>query len=60
MQRHAGEDAALLAKRDEVYATAKARHPRRWSAKTRDWTPVGSVYLNPEDPALHVTCKNAA
>jgi len=47
-QRHEGQDTALLAAREHVYADAKARHPRRWSGPTRNWTPVGAVWLNPE------------
>ena len=47
-ERHRGEDKALLAKRDAVYQAAQAQHPARWSGKTRDWTPVGAVMLNPE------------
>lgn len=47
-QRHAQQDAAILARRQTVYALAKARHPERWSGLTRDWTPVGIVFLNPE------------
>ena len=47
-QRHRGEDKALLAKRDAVYQAARARHPTRWSGKTRDWTPIGAVMLNPD------------
>ena len=46
-QRHAGEDHALLAQRHVVYEVARARQPARWSRHTRDWTPVGSVWLNP-------------
>ena len=46
-QRHAGEDHALLAHRRAVYEAARARQPARWSRQTRDWTPVGSVWLNP-------------
>ena len=50
-QRHSGEDRAILAKREEVYRAAKARHPRRWTGKTRNWDPVGDVELNPiSDP----------
>jgi transposase InsO family protein len=54
-QRHAGEDHALLAQRHAVYEAARARQPARWSRHTRDWTPVGSVWLNPprrrQDPS---------
>jgi putative transposase len=46
-QRHRREDVQILAQRDKIYATAKALHPERWSGKTRNWTPVGSVTLNP-------------
>jgi transposase InsO family protein len=45
--RHAGEDVCILAKRKAVYEAAKARHPQRWSGPTRNWTPVGEVWLNP-------------
>jgi len=46
-QRHVGDELALLAQRDTVYRAARARHPRRWSGRTRNWTPVGPVWLNP-------------
>src|SRR5205823_5577527 len=52
-QRHAGQDGALLAGRHELYQRARHANPRRWSGKTRDWTPVGAVTLNPErDPVI--------
>lgn len=44
--RHAGRDKAILAKRHEVYTEAKERTPERWTGPTRDWSPVGAVYLN--------------
>ncbi len=53
-QRHAGEDKRLLADRDEVYAAAKARNPERWTGNTRNWKPVGSVWLNPEKESVNV------
>lgn len=46
-QRHRGEDRALLAQRHQLYEEAKARHPERWNGKTRNWTPIGAVSLNP-------------
>ena len=46
-QRHRGTDAALLARRTELYATAKQRHPERWSGSTRSWRPIKQVWLNP-------------
>ncbi|TQN49654.1 Transposase for insertion sequence element IS904 [Acidithiobacillus thiooxidans ATCC 19377] len=47
-ERHRGEDHALLAKRHDLYEAAKARKPTRWSGRTRNWTPVGAVDLNPQ------------
>ncbi len=47
-QRHRGEAPELLSRRDRLYHQARAKHPRRWSGKTRDWTLASSVYLNPE------------
>jgi transposase InsO family protein len=47
-ERHAGVDTALLGKRVKVYEAAKARHPERWSGATRNWQPIGSIYLNPD------------
>ena len=49
-QRHRGEDKALLAERHRVYQLARAAHPERWSGQTRNWQPIGSVWLNPERP----------
>jgi len=46
-QRHQGRDGAILAERHRRYQEAKAKRPERWSGKTRDWTPVGAVELNP-------------
>lgn len=45
--RHAGRDKALLARRHVVYTQAQARTPQRWSRSTRNWSPIGAVYLNP-------------
>jgi hypothetical protein len=47
-QRHAGQDRAILAARDALYQQARQANPKRWSGKTRDWSPVGAVTLNPE------------
>ena len=47
-QRHAGEDIEILAKRKEVYESAKALNPQRWSGDTRNWEPIKEVWLNPE------------
>jgi putative transposase len=46
-QRHGGLEHAVLKQRAEVYAAARTRAPQRWSGRTRNWKPVGSVWLNP-------------
>jgi putative transposase len=53
--RHAGRDSAILAARRGVYRAARRRTPRRWSGPTRNWTPIGAVYLNPVKQETHVT-----
>ena len=53
-QRHQGADKTILTARTTVYEQAKANHPDRWRGRAvRDWTPVGTVLLNPdrESPA---------
>ena len=47
-QRHAGDDIAILAKRDQVYRAARAKQPQRWSGNTRNWEPIKEVLLNPD------------
>jgi transposase InsO family protein len=47
-QRHAGQDREILAARDALHQQARQANPKRWSGKTRDWSPVGAVTLNPE------------
>jgi putative transposase len=51
-QRHAGQDAPLLAARHTLYQQAREANPRRWSGPTRNWTPVGAVTLNPEHDSV--------
>jgi len=48
-QRHSGEERLILMKREVVYKAARQRNPERWSRETRNWTPVGEVWLNPEN-----------
>lgn len=52
-ERHFGHEAELLAGRHALYEQARKQHPHRWSRNTRNWTPVGTVLLNPE-PQLRV------
>ncbi len=51
-QRHAGEDLAILQARHQTYLRARERNPARWSAHTRDWSPIVAVTLNPERDAV--------
>lgn len=51
-QRHTGQDVEILARRHAVYQAARARHPKRWSGNTRNWTPAKAVWLNPEKDKL--------
>lgn len=53
--RHAGRDKAILAKRHVIYRAARTRTPRRWTGNTRNWKPVGAVYLNPARQEVRVT-----
>ena len=45
--RHAGKDHAILAARHLLYTRCRELHPARWSGKTRNWSPIGTVTLNP-------------
>ena len=54
-QRHAGDDHAILAARHALYTNARALNPARWSGKTRNWTPIGAVTLNPEHDSAITT-----
>jgi putative transposase len=47
-QRHSGEEQNILTRRALVYAKARRRKPHRWTQATRNWSPIGSVVLNPE------------
>ena len=46
-QRHYGLDKEIMKKRNETYAIARAKHPERWSKKTRNWSLPEYVSLNP-------------
>ena len=51
-ERHDGRDRAVLARRHELYARARATNPERWTGGTRNWSPVELVVLNPERQLL--------
>ena len=60
-QRHAGGDHAILAARHALYTHAREQNPARWSGKTRNWSPVGAVTLNPERDSIikaHSACND--
>jgi putative transposase len=44
--RHAGQDVAVLNKRNIVYNEARAKNPTRWSKETRNWQRIAVVKLN--------------
>jgi putative transposase len=45
------DKAILAAARKGVYEAAKQQRPERWSGETRNWSPIGEVWLNPENTA---------
>jgi len=47
-ERHNRKDGAILAKRKRVYEQARNECPSRWTGRTRNWTPVKAVFLNPQ------------
>ena len=47
-QRPAQSDEALLQARAAVDEKAWLKHPQRWSSKTRNWTFIDTVHLNPD------------
>jgi transposase InsO family protein len=51
-ERHSGVDVVILARRHALYEQARRRKPERWPRNTRNWTPLGTVVLNPE-PSHH-------
>lgn len=46
-QRHEQKDDAILTRRKRVYERARRRRPSRWTGRTRNWTPVKAVFINP-------------
>lgn len=47
-ERYSGREGQVLARRRRLYEQARRRHPERWVRSTRNWTPMGPVYLNPQ------------
>lgn len=60
-QRHAGDDHAILASRHALHSQVREFNPARWSGKTRNWSPVGAVTLNPKRESIiraHSACND--
>lgn len=53
-QKHQGCDKSVLSQRSTAYEKARAKTPLRWSKKTRNWSPVTEVVLNPEHVEIEV------
>lgn len=45
-ERHRGAEAAIFARRLDVYEAARARNPERWSRGIRNWSLPKEVWLN--------------
>jgi transposase InsO family protein len=58
MQRHYGEDVAILQKRKETYIAARNNRPDRWSRNIRNWDRIEEVYLNKQIEEIKI--KDAA
>lgn len=51
-EKHSGLDADILSRRSQTYVNAQSTAPLRWSGKTRNWSPVTTVTLNPDANVL--------
>lgn len=47
-ERHRGREVAVLANRVRVYDRARRKNPNRWSCRTRNWSAISAVFLNPK------------
>lgn len=57
--RHENQDTDILVKRHQVYQQARLKNPQRWSANTRNWSPITYVALNPTNQKKEETIKAA-
>lgn len=58
VERHAGKDSAIFARRIAVYEAARAKNPERWSKAIRNWSLPKEVWLN--RPAEESVLRQAA
>jgi putative transposase len=54
VDRHQRRDPALLAGRHALYQASRGKTPRRWTGRTRNWTPIGPVTLNPHPEDIKI------
>jgi len=47
-QRHVGQDEDILRARHELYQQVQRANPACCSGQTRNWQPIGEVWLNPD------------
>jgi len=59
-QRHTGKDIDILENRTQVYMSAKARNPSRWSGEIKNWDHIKEVKLNPEKSKSEIKDNKAA
>jgi len=58
-ERHHGREGTVLASRHQLYERMRRTNPERWSGRTRNWLPVGSVVLNPERAPTTILTRTA-
>jgi hypothetical protein len=51
-QRHARKNLPLPAARHDLHTRCRKLHPAHCSGKTRTWSPIGVVTLNPERDSI--------
>lgn len=56
-ERHVGEDAVILAKRNNMIKAAYAKNPARWSGKTRVYQQEETVWINKPDDFVEAEAK---
>ncbi|ANB01569.1 transposase [Ectothiorhodospira sp. BSL-9] len=59
-ERHRGEDKAILVRRHQQFQRARQLRPERWTGKTRNWSHVDTVTMNPERVAQDQPLRMAA
>lgn len=54
-ERHFGLEHEILARRHQLYERVRRSNPERWTGETRNWTPISTVVLNPEQAPSSLT-----